>query len=50
MKKNVYVYNGVTFLYERNQHNVVNQLYFSEKEGVKEEGRKEGGREKKGRE
>ena len=32
MKKNVYMYNGVTLLYKRNEHNVVNQLYFSEKE------------------
>ena len=49
MKKNVYVYNGVTFLYERNQHNVVNQLYFSEKERS-EGGGKEGRWERKERE
>ena len=42
MKKNVYMYNGVTLLYKRNEHNVVNQLYFSEKERSEEEGRKEG--------
>ena len=28
IKKCLYVYNGVTLLYNRDWHNIVNQLYF----------------------
>ena len=31
MKKNVYVYNWVAVLYSRNQHNIVNQVFFNKK-------------------
>ena len=27
-KECVYMYNGITVLYSRNEHNIVNQLYF----------------------
>ena len=29
MKKNIYAYNWATLLYSRNQHNILNQLYFN---------------------
>ena len=32
IKKRIHMYNGVSLLYSRNEHNVVNQLYFNKKQ------------------
>ena len=31
MKKNTYLHSRITWLYSRNQHNIVNQLYINKK-------------------